>query len=350
MRFYDIDLLRFLAALMVVVYHYTFRGYAADEYSALAFSEVDAFTRYGNLGVDLFFMISGFVILLTARNGDPIKFAISRLVRIYPAFWVCVSVTSLILFLHGSSVHTVSIEQWAKNLPLIGGFLGVKMVDGVYWSLLVELKFYALIFMLVLVGKIKSIQIFLALWLLITISAAFGVGFSLLNFFFFPEWSHYFIAGSLFYLVRVEGLSYRKIAMIIVCYLLSLNAALIQAELHENLFNIELSMLVIGGLITVFYGVFVFIALEKTSWINKPIVFSLGALTYPLYLLHQKIGYVLLELFSGLINKYFLLILVIAVVVALSIMVNRFVDNSLGPWFKRSLESISSVVISRSRK
>ena len=48
-RYYEIDLFRFLAVLRVVFYHYTFRGYAADSYSPLAFSRLGQLTRYGYL-------------------------------------------------------------------------------------------------------------------------------------------------------------------------------------------------------------------------------------------------------------------------------------------------------------
>ncbi len=61
LRFYEIDLLRFLAALSVVLYHYTYRGYMADHYSPVPFVGIGRFTKYGYLGVELFFLISGYV-------------------------------------------------------------------------------------------------------------------------------------------------------------------------------------------------------------------------------------------------------------------------------------------------
>jgi peptidoglycan/LPS O-acetylase OafA/YrhL len=55
-RFYEIDLLRFLAALSVMLYHYTFRGFAADDMSPLEFPYLAHVFKYGSLGVDLFFI------------------------------------------------------------------------------------------------------------------------------------------------------------------------------------------------------------------------------------------------------------------------------------------------------
>ena len=85
-RYYEIDLLRFLAAVGVMLFHYTFRGYAADDLSPLEFPLLAEVFKYGSLGVDLFFIISGFVILLTAYNRDAVSFTISRIIRIYPAY------------------------------------------------------------------------------------------------------------------------------------------------------------------------------------------------------------------------------------------------------------------------
>ena len=68
-RIYQIDLFRFIAAVCVVLYHYLFRGWAADNMSDLSFNKIGHFFKYGYLGVNLFFIISGFVIILS--NIDP---------------------------------------------------------------------------------------------------------------------------------------------------------------------------------------------------------------------------------------------------------------------------------------
>ena len=71
-RLYEIDLFRFFAAIAVVFYHYGFRGWMADDLSRVAAPGLAPLVQYGYLGVDLFFIISGFVILLTAGRGDPL--------------------------------------------------------------------------------------------------------------------------------------------------------------------------------------------------------------------------------------------------------------------------------------
>ena len=68
-RFHELDILRFLAALAVVFFHYTFLN--ITEYQTLpSYPILGEIFKYGYLGVELFFIISGFVILLTATKKD----------------------------------------------------------------------------------------------------------------------------------------------------------------------------------------------------------------------------------------------------------------------------------------
>src|SRR5678809_520447 len=67
-RFPELDLLRFLAAGAVMLFHYTYLGPKNHEWSA-SFPALSEIFKYGYLGVDVFFILSGFVILLTAYEN-----------------------------------------------------------------------------------------------------------------------------------------------------------------------------------------------------------------------------------------------------------------------------------------
>ena len=187
-RFYEIDLLRFLAALAVVLYHYTFRGFAEGGYSPVEYPVLGEIFKYGLYGVQLFFIISGFVILMTATKRDAVGFVISRITRLYPAFWVCVTLTAGFIMWKGGAVFQVGFVQYLLNLSMISGFAGVEMVDGVYWTLLVEIKFYALIFVLLLFGQIKRIEWFLVFWLALTAASMVLPLPKLVTFLYLTDW------------------------------------------------------------------------------------------------------------------------------------------------------------------
>ncbi|WP_164654758.1 acyltransferase family protein, partial [Pseudomonas viridiflava] len=89
-----LDYGRFIAAIMAVLYHYTFNGIANGKLSSLShIPELIEFTKYGYLGVELFFMISGYVIFYSARNRSAAQFAASRAIRLYPSYWFAVLFT-----------------------------------------------------------------------------------------------------------------------------------------------------------------------------------------------------------------------------------------------------------------
>jgi peptidoglycan/LPS O-acetylase OafA/YrhL len=87
-RYHEIDLLRFVAAMAVVFYHFAYRGYHADYLSPLDYPALGQVCKYGYLGVELFFLISGYVILHSAQGKTLGQFFVSRVRRLYPAYWV----------------------------------------------------------------------------------------------------------------------------------------------------------------------------------------------------------------------------------------------------------------------
>jgi len=70
-RLPGLDALRLFAALAVVAYHGLFRGPHAPWGGGVRFPGLEDFAVYGCLGVDLFFIISGFAIAVTLRRRPP---------------------------------------------------------------------------------------------------------------------------------------------------------------------------------------------------------------------------------------------------------------------------------------
>ncbi|PID45375.1 MAG: acyltransferase [Proteobacteria bacterium] len=339
-RFYEIDLLRFLAALAVVFYHYTFRGFAEGGYSPVEYPVLGEFFKYGSYGVQLFFIISGFVILMTATKRDAAHFVISRITRLYPAFWVCVTLTTLAIVWKGGELFHVGLIQYLVNLTMISGFVGVEMVDGVYWTLLVELKFYALIFVLLVIGQIKRIEWFLAFWLLLT-AIAFVLPFPrIITFLFLTDWSAFFIAGALFYLIRQNGLNFFRGIMLWSSFMLAIFENMRQIGHLEQLYNSYFSPVVTSVLISVFFVIFLLIALGKTQVINSPRLISLGVLTYPLYLIHQNIGFMVFHELGGSVNRYVLLGALVAAMLFAAWLIHKAVELPLGRWMNQALNRL----------
>lgn len=138
-----LDLLRLVAALGVVLFHYGFHGPSLHGPLDSALPQIGPFARYGFLGVPLFFVISGFVIAYSAEGRSAPAFAIARVSRIYPAFLFCMTVTSLAVLAFGASHLHADFGQWAANLLIAAPALHQPYIDSVYWTIVSELTFYA---------------------------------------------------------------------------------------------------------------------------------------------------------------------------------------------------------------
>lgn len=339
-RYYDIDLLRFIAALSVVLFHYTFRGCSADNLSNVSYSEILFITKYGYLGVELFFIISGFVILMTAQSGSVKKFLISRFTRLYPTFWIGVIFSALFIYIFNAEKFSFTIKQFFVNLTMVPQFFGEKLIDGVYWTLLIELKFYFLIVLILLLKKLNYIKVILFLWVLWSIFFYFTHFPYKLNAILFPTYSSYFVAGAIFFLIKKEGLSFFKILILLTSFISSCLYSVKYLDRQIEHFNTEFSPLIVMAVVSIFYIIFLFISLEKSNLFNRKIYFYLGILTYPLYLVHQNVGYVLINYFENYLNKYLLLFLIISFMVMVSYLIYYFVDNKFSNYLKIKLVNL----------
>jgi peptidoglycan/LPS O-acetylase OafA/YrhL len=337
-RFYEIDFLRFVAAVAVVLFHYLFRGFAEGGYSPISFAPFDQYAQYGYLGVNLFFMISGFVILLTAMKRDVTQFVISRIVRLYPAFWAGVTFTALMTVYFGGDIFYVSLPQYLSNLSMIDGYLGVEPIDGVYWTLLVEIKFYALIFAILLIKKIKNIEWFLVAWLAISLLSIVMPLPKIIGFLLFPEWASYFISGALFFLIKMKGAKARYMVLLAISFGLSLYYASEEVVELSHFYSINFNTLIPLSVISLFYLIFVLIIANKLTFFRATWVIKVGALTYPLYLIHQNVGFMLFTAYNGVMNKYALLIMVLAFVLLIAWLIHQLIEKNLSALLKRWLD------------
>ncbi len=342
MRVNEIDLLRFSAALMVVLFHYAFRGYTADAMSALPYPALAPAAKYGYLGVELFFLISGFVILMTASSGSLRKFVVSRLVRLYPAYWVSVTLTFLLILAIGAPRFSATFPQYLANMTMLNEFAGIASIDGVYWSLAVELKFYAMVTLVLAIGQIRRAEILLVAWLAVAaLLDAVDLGYTVRSLL-VADFAPFFVAGALCYLVYANGMTLARAAVIACAWLLAMKGSIRSIPVLEKQFREPFDPVVIGALVSLFFAVMVLVALKRTGWVSRRGWVAIGALTYPLYLIHQKIGYMIFNLAWPAVNAHVLLWGTVALVLFVAWLINRFVERRYSKPFKLALEKLFS--------
>jgi peptidoglycan/LPS O-acetylase OafA/YrhL len=333
-RFPELDLLRFLAALAVMLFHYTYLGPRMHVWAA-SFPALGLVSRYGYLGVNVFFILSGFVILLTACNKNAIGFALARIIRLYPAYWICVTITALAVVLGTHRVITPG--QYLANLTMVHSFVGIDDVSGVYWTLAVELKFYFLIFLVLAARQIHRLGALLGIWLLASVLLSLHKGYGAARFFLFPEWSSYFIAGAMCFLIHREGPSVYKFFVVAGCYLLSTayGLGLVPAAAADKAPGLRVGMF--AGLVAIFYIAFLAVALRPRPASGSKVLRILGLITYPLFLLHQDIGFILLRSAPSSLNQYLTLCAVIAAMIGLAWLVHIGPERWLASRMKSKL-------------
>jgi len=159
-----LDPLRFGTALAVAVFHQMFWSWAWVSIGVPGFERRVAadviypsaapYTWFGWVGVEIFFVISGFVIANSASKSSPSEFLLGRALRLYPAVWVCATVTLLVLVLFGSGSLSDYIVPYIHAMSLVPKGVVGEWLDGVYWTLAAEIAFYGLVFCAMLTRKV----------------------------------------------------------------------------------------------------------------------------------------------------------------------------------------------------
>lgn len=278
-RFYILDPLRFVAAYCVLLYHYSIYLYNHETLTQVF--------KYGYLGVNFFFLLSGFVIMLSAKDRSPFQFVMARILRIYPTFVVCLLVTLLVTVLLAGAQY--SWLEVTSNAFILNDYLGIANIDGVYWTLQAELKFYGCVFLLLLMRILPHWRWWVGIWLLLAIMHHFYKQPFFLGWFINPEYSFYFIGGVCAYQLLINKDS--LLAKLFFSVALVFAGIKSIEQTHSFLKNVSTHEMVVAFLCNViFFLFFYFLSLGKFCIRKSKIFMLLGMASYPLYLIHNKAG------------------------------------------------------------
>ncbi|MFA1550858.1 acyltransferase family protein [Actinomadura chokoriensis] len=338
-RLRELDLLRFVAAVLVLLHHYVGRiaGWGVENHHNMPV--LAPITHFGNLGVDLFFLISGFVILMSAWGRGVGDFAVSRTVRIFPAYWVGVSLALLSFFAVGQTpVEGRSpLVAYLPNLTMLQTGLGVPGMENVYWTLWVELHFYVLVALLVCRGiTYERCVAFMVGWVLLAVFAQEADAVPLMQILMTP-WAPYFVAGMAFYLIHRFGPNLLLWLIAAGCWALAIDYR--QATVNNDLAWPRVWDAAIVGGVTFIFLIMAMVATRQFEMVRWRGFTVLGALTYPLYLVHESIGRGLYELLGSHLGRWTLLGVSCTAALVVAYLVQRFVEEPLQRWAKPRLKA-----------
>lgn len=306
-----LDSLRAVAALSVCLFHFicTVTGFVTSETVLKVFS-------FGHFGVQMFFVISGFVIPWSLYHSGYVlrnyfTFTVKRFIRLEPPYILSLllAITHTYMRMHSPYYNGVDITPTAKQVGLHFGYLipffpGEHWIRPVYWTLAVEFQYYlsiGLLFPLIANRKLGLRLLSYALML----SGPFLVRGG-----FLPHYLPVFLLGIIAFLYKTKIIGIIELGILF---------ALACAE-----------MLVFHGKGTLVFAVIPFIAiLNFTNFKNKVLGF-LGDISYSLYLFHSLTGLVLLNYFSHIVTnpvaKIGLVFLALGIAIGCSYIVYRFVE------------------------
>lgn len=332
-----LDIARFFAAFSVIYYHYLYRGWRADGLNDLTFNFYDGFFKYGYLGVQFFFLISGFVISMSMEKKSATKFFIGRVVRLYPAFLFSVTLTFLVILLFDDGRFGIDFFVYILNLTMISKAFGIEFVDGAYWTLIYELIFYFWCFVSLYFKKVH-LSSFLILFMLLSFFARL-IGF---NSYYSAMWCgdfiFYFSAGYFFYKAYIFGFSLKYNSAIFITFLGCLMQLYFQVESKNGIPGVLISFYSVSFIVFMFFIFFYLICYGKGLNFTFKYSYILGGLTYPSYLIHQNIGYIFFNNSVGIINQWLALLAVSVFVFSTSYIVFRYIEPKVGYLMKNMLE------------
>lgn len=154
-----LDLLRFVAALMVMWFHYGYLASANQTTNAAKAAQnllhlpqqLHATAQFGWVGVQIFFVISGFVIAFSGRGATPFRFFVSRVVRLVPGAWLCATITLAVLLVFGTHYSQEILWRGYRHSLMFHPMM--PWIDTSFWTLAIEVAFYGCVFVLLVLNR-----------------------------------------------------------------------------------------------------------------------------------------------------------------------------------------------------
>jgi peptidoglycan/LPS O-acetylase OafA/YrhL len=325
---------RGIAILLVIFFHAFSRWTELVPYTD-TYAQFPLF-KFGFLGVQLFFLLSGFVILMTLEKCVDFKsFLYRRWLRLFPAMLIC---SVVIFFSTGFFFERPNGIPSAKDLipgltfiepyilsKLIGS---VQSIEAAFWSLYVEFKFYVIsAFLYFLVGSNKLVVSLFILFIFGTALIHLDQYYDNNLIRYLSSISHHlslkyfgwFAAGSSFYLFVKESNKKWFILGLLMCFFSSLATAV---------FSNSLGTLIAILCISIFFSYSLVSQTVQKLLSNKFLLFF-GYVSYPLYLLHENMMISLTIKFNTILPaslNFLLPVFAVAFIASIAFFIARYIE------------------------
>lgn len=328
----------------------------------LAFPELYDWSYFGWVGVEIFFVISGFVIAFSAERATAFSFFSSRVVRLAPGVWICSSITLLTVVTLGVYDTTILLRSYRHSMA----FLNTRpWIDGAFWTLPIEISFYFCVFLLILARQFKAVGAFAIF--LGSCSAAFILGravvqtnltsgmtidpvllqYERITDLLLLHHGVYFALGVLIWIHLVKKPDVKNPVWIALFSAAGCLEVAVQAS-YGNVLLANGQTLVMcsvwgAGVIGVVMSIRINSKLQSSpQWVLR-FLKSAGLMTFPLYLVHTIAGSTIMGRLVMLgWSRWTALAVGMAIVMLVAFFVSTYLEPALQRWVKRLLNSARS--------
>jgi len=337
-----LEALRFLLACLTMAWHYYYFGPLLGVIGAAPVNFPAL--RYCSFGVDIFFVISGFNIIASALTRRPGEFMTNRLVRLGPCLLVCATVTFTAEFAAGYAPSPLSLLSsiLVLPLPLVSG------IDWSYWSLGTLVTFYVIVFVAMRFADIGKHTATLALLLTLYSAATLVPGFPLKASpgtpYPFEQYAPFFALGILLYLMilrrrRSPGI---LVALALTFAIVAIRLWMESARVSELLTHTSPGPLSGPFMALAAIAIFVIFTRKAVHPRIQRLYALLGRTSYPLYLVHQNLGYMTIKFAEKRLHiGADVRLYVMACMVVLSIAIAAWLEPRLSVRYRRFLEQVA---------
>jgi peptidoglycan/LPS O-acetylase OafA/YrhL len=212
---------------------------------------------------------------------------------------------------------------------MIQELLGAESIDYSYWSLLPELFFYLFIGSIFIFRLLDKILIIGIIWLLlITCNAIFNLA---THFSFFRMFNvrhgQLFFAGILLFKLYTGYKNYLIKIALGGCYLVSV-------LVYSKVFTFPVACIAM----TIIFSFFLLFLHNRINFVEIRIFQFLGLISYPLYLIHQKIGSILLNALTPVLGELATVVLIVIFLILLAYLLHKLIEVPSARLTKRILQ------------
>ena len=281
------------------------------------------------------------------------QYGIKRFLRMYPVYWVAILITfPLVTYLLPS--RSVSVKEMITNFTMLQGFIGAGNVDGAYWTLQHELSFYIIIGMIIFLKFNKHIEKLCVTWVITRIVLLTLPDILLFNymrkafrlFFWGNTYGHMFISGAILRCIEIRLLNQQKMnknrLWLCVLSLALLCCVILQFYFFSFTYGVIYAAFLILIIVAIYANKRIIELPSKVMKILKPVLF-IASISYPLYLIHQNIGYIIIKNMEkiGLTSEIWLVV-PIMLMIGLASILNRVVEEPCAKLAKQLCKKISA--------